>query len=121
MKAVLIVEDDTFLLSAYQLKFKKLEGADVWTANDGKSALEFLKKDPPCVVLLDLMLPGISGFEVLTQIRKDEKWKKVPVLVLSNLSQAQDVEKVKALGIDEYLVKANTKINDIVDKVKKYL
>jgi len=119
-KTVFVIEDDVFLIKAYQIKFEKA-GADVWTVADGNEALKFLEKDPPNVVLLDLLLPGISGFDVLTEIRKNEKWKNVPVFVLSNLSQTQDIERAKTLGIDEYLVKANTKINDIVERVKKYL
>lgn len=117
---VFIIEDDMFLMKAYQLKFQK-EGIPIWSATDGKEALSYLAKDPPKVILLDLLLPGMSGFEILSAIRKNDKWKSVPVLVLSNLSQAQDVERVKALGISDYLIKANTRINDIVDKVKGYL
>ena len=119
-KIVLIVEDDMFLMKAYELKFQK-EGIQVWTTSDGKEALTFLEKPPPSVVLLDLLLPGVSGFEILAAIRKSENWRSVPVLVLSNLSQAGDLERAKALGVEDYLIKANTKINDIVDKVKKYL
>jgi len=119
-KTVFVIEDDVFLIKAYQIKFEKA-GADVWTVADGNEALKFLEKDPPNVVLLDLLLPGISGFDVLTEIRKNEKWKNVPVFVLSNLSQTQDIERAKTLGVEEYFVKANTKINDIVERVKKYL
>lgn len=119
-KTVFIVEDDMFLIKAYQIKFEK-EGITVWTASDGKEALTYLEKDPPAVLLLDLMLPGVSGFDVLEAIRKNEKWRSLPVLVLSNLSQTNDIERVKALGVEDYLVKANTRINDIVERVKKYL
>ena len=119
-KAVFIIEDDMFLMKAYQIKFEK-ENISVWTATDGREALEYLSKDPPAVILLDLMLPGMDGFEILENLRKNDKWKSVPVIVLTNLSQAEDYEKAKAMGVDDYLVKANTKINDIVEKVKKYL
>lgn len=119
-KTVLIIEDDMFLVKAYQIKFQK-EGIDAKIASDGKEALALLEKDPPAVVLLDLMLPGISGFTVLEAIRKNDRWKKVPVLILSNLGQPQDIERGKALGVVDYIVKANVKINDIVDKVRKWL
>lgn len=119
-KSVLIIEDDVFLVKAYQIKFRK-EGIDAKVASDGKEAMALLDKEPPAVVLLDLMLPGISGFTVLEAIRKNEKWKKVPVLILSNLGQPQDIEHGKALGVADYIVKANVKINEIVDKVKKFL
>jgi DNA-binding response OmpR family regulator len=119
-KTIFIVEDDMLLVSAYEIKFKK-ENVDVWVAQDGKEAVTFLTREPADIVLLDLMLPGMSGYEVLAEIRKNDKWKNVPVIVLTNLGQSQDVEKAKSLGVADYLVKADTKINDITEKVKKYL
>lgn len=118
-KIILVVEDDVFLVNAYQIKFQK-EGIEVWVASDGKEALGFLEKEPPAVILLDLMLPGINGFEVLAAIRQNERWKKTPVIVLSNLGQSEDVEKARALGIDDYIVKANSKIGEVTEKIKRY-
>ncbi len=120
-KIVFIVEDDAFLVKAYQVKLGKEEKVKVWLATDGKEALTFLEKDPPDVVMLDVMLPHVSGFEILEAIRKNEKWKKVPVLVLTNLGQPRDAQKCQELGVAEYIVKANTKINDIIEKVKNFL
>lgn len=117
---IFIVEDEVLLVKAYQAKFEK-EKAEVWIASDGKEALAYLKKEPPSIVLLDLMLPGVSGFDILEAIRKNDKWKKVPVIVLTNLGQLQDVERCKALGIEDYIIKANSRINDVAEKVKKYL
>lgn len=119
-KIVFVVEDDVFLVKAYQMKFQK-EGMEVWVATNGKAALSFLEKEPPNVVLLDLMLPGMSGFEVLAAMRANERWKNVRVLILSNLGQPQDIARGKELKIVDYLVKANVKIAEVVEKVKKYL
>ena len=119
-KTVLIIEDDIFLIKAYQVKFEK-EGIDAVVANDGKEAMGFLDKEPVSVVILDLMLPGMSGFDILEAIRKNSKWKKVPVIILSNLGQQEDIDRGKALGANEYFIKTNIKINEIVEKVKKYL
>lgn len=119
-KVVLVVEDDVFLVKAYQIKFEK-EGAEVRIAGDGDTAMSMLEKDPPDVVLLDLMLPGKSGFEILEAIRKNSRWKNVPVLILTNLGQAADIERGQALKATDYIIKANTKIEDIVKKVKRYL
>ncbi len=116
-KIVFVVEDDVFLVKAYQTKFAK-EGMEVWVASDGKEALTYLEKTPPSVVLLDLMLPQVSGFDILEAIRKSPTWAKTPVLILSNLGQVQDIERGKQLGATDYIVKANVKINDIVAKVK---
>ena len=118
-KTVLIIEDDIFLIKAYQVKFEK-EGIDAVVANDGKEAMGFLDKEPVSVVILDLMLPGMSGFDILEAIRKNSRWKKVPVIILSNLGQQEDIDRGKALGANEYFIKTNIKINEIVEKVKKY-
>lgn len=119
-KTVLIIEDDIFLIKAYQVKFEK-EGIDVVVISDGKEAMKFLDKEPVSVVILDLMLPGMSGFDILEAIRKNSKWKNVPVIILSNLGQQEDIDRGKALGANEYFIKTNIKINEIVEKVKKYL
>lgn len=119
-KVILVVEDDLFLIRAYQIKFEK-EGYEVWVATEGNTALEFLKKDPADIVLLDLMLPGVSGFDILIEIRKNPKWKDVPVIILTNLGQQQDIDRGKELNVKEYIVKANVKISDVVEKVREYL
>ncbi|HCI05253.1 MAG: Response regulator receiver protein [Parcubacteria group bacterium GW2011_GWC1_45_9] len=119
-KTVLIIEDDVFLQKAYDVKFEK-EGIELLIASDGDQALAMLAKDPPDLILLDIMLPGISGFDVLEQIRKNDRWKSVPVLILSNLGQAEDIEKGKKLGVKEYIIKANAKINEVIELVRKYL
>ena len=115
-----IVEDDIFLIKAYQIKFSN-EGFNVTIAADGEEALPYLDKDPADIVLLDLMLPGMSGFDVLQAIRKSPKWSKVPVIILSNLGQQQDIDKGRALGANDYIIKTNIKISDIVGKVREYL
>ena len=119
-KIVFVIEDDMLLVRAYQTKLQK-ENVEVWLATDGKEALEFLQRDPPNIILLDLMLPGMNGYDVLAEIRKNDQWKKVPVLILTNLSQAADVDKGKGLGVEEYLIKSSMKIADIIGKLKKYL
>jgi len=116
---VLIVEDDAFLVRVYEVKLKKA-GARVWVAADGDKALAFLSRTPPSAVILDLMLSGTSGFDVLEAIRKNDKWKKVPVFILTNLGQPQDIERGKELGATEYIIKTNTKIEALIDKIKTY-
>lgn len=120
MSKILIVEDDPFLVKAYSVKFQK-EGMETIVAKSAEEAYAFFSGEPAGVVLLDLMLPGISGFDVLIAIRKHPTWGKVPVLILTNLGQESDVARGKELGANDYIVKANTKINDIVGKVKVYL
>lgn len=122
-KWVLIVEDDVYIDKAYKAKFSHEEIPTEYAA-DGEVALALLKSkadNPPAVVLLDLMLPKKNGFEVLEEMKADEKLKNVPVIILSNLGQESDVKKGIALGANEYLVKADTKINTIIEKTKAYL
>jgi DNA-binding response OmpR family regulator len=120
-KWALIVEDDVFINKAYAAKFAH-EGIEVKIAEDGERAIQVLKKgEPPSLILLDLMLPNKSGFEVLTEIKQDAKLKSIPVLILSNLAQDMDVSRGKALGAEEYLVKADLRIEELVAKVKRYL
>lgn len=119
-KTILIIEDDAFLVKAYQLRFEK-EQMNVEVIMTGSDALLRLEKAPPHVILLDLMLPGVSGFDILTALRKLPQWEHVPVVILSNLGQPEDVQRAKELGANDYVVKANMRINDIADAVKKYL
>lgn len=119
-RGILVVEDEPFLVDAYRVKFAK-EGVPARFVSDGMEALALLRGEPPALVLLDILLPGISGFEILKAIKENERWKNVPVLVLSNLSQPKDVGRCMELGASEFIVKADTKINDIALRVKKYL
>ncbi len=117
---ILIVEDDRFLVKAYQIKFKKA-GFEIITAANGQTGLEMIKKEAPALVILDLMLPKMNGFEVLKILKADEKTKHIPVLILSNLGQESDKEKALAWGAAEYLVKTDYKLEEIVEKIKEHL
>jgi DNA-binding response OmpR family regulator len=119
-KKVLVIEDDPFLVRAYEIKFKNV-GLEADIATNFEEIEAALKRTAPTVILLDLMLPGISGFDILEQIQKKSgDWAKVPVIVVSNLSQPSDIERGKKLGAVEYLVKSNTKFADIAKKVISY-
>jgi DNA-binding response OmpR family regulator len=118
---VFIVEDDVAIDKAYEAKFAH-EGIKIKIAEDGEEAIQILKKGyMPSLILLDLMLPKKSGFEVLEEIKKDDCLKDIPVLLLTNLAQEIDASRGLALGAEEYLVKADTKIDDLVKKVRHYL
>ncbi len=119
-KVIFVIEDDAFLVRLYQLEIAK-RGAEVWVATDGDQAASFLSKDPPDVILLDLMLPGRNGFEVLSAMKSNEKWKNVPVLIVSNLGQGEDIKRAEEFGVKDYTVKASMSLNGVVEKVIKYL
>lgn len=119
-KFILVVEDDKAYANVYQLKLAK-EGYEVRIASDGEEALTACQKRKPDLIILDLLLPIIDGFEVLETLRKNKKFKNLKVIVLSSLSQPEDMIKVKKMGALEYLVKSNITIQEIVDKIGKYL
>ena len=117
---ILVVEDETFLVKIYAVKLKK-EGYDVSIANDGEEAVRLAADVHPDLILLDLILPKMNGFEALEKMRANEVNKQTPVIVLSNLGQEEDIKRAEALGADGYLVKANFSIQDIVAKIKETL
>lgn len=119
-KTILIAEDDRFLLKTLTLKLKKA-GYNIITAVDGDEALARYKDSKANLLLLDLVMPKKSGFEVLKEINKGGGKKLMPIMVLSNLGQESDIKQVKTLGVDTYLIKANYTLQQIVDEVKKQI
>jgi DNA-binding response OmpR family regulator len=117
---ILVVEDETFLVKIYAVKLKK-EGYDVSIANDGEQAVKMASEVQPDLILLDLILPKMNGFEALERMRANPVNKSTPVIVLSNLGQEEDIKRAEALGADDYLVKANFSIQDIVAKIRETL
>lgn len=119
-KKILIVEDDRFLR---ELIAKKLavERFEISEAIDGEEGLRKIKEEKPDLVLLDLILPGIDGFEVLARMKQDPQTKTIPVIILSNLGQKEDIEKGLKLGASDYLVKAHFTPNEIIEKIRNAL
>ena len=119
-RTVLLVEDDPFLQKVLRQRLID-EGVNVVVEGDGAAAIEGVKEKKPDLVLLDLILPKKSGFEVLSELRKMPAYKHLPVVVLSNLGQQEDVEQMEKLGIREYLVKADFSLSEMVEKVLSHL
>lgn len=119
-KKIAVVEDDKFLRKVYESKLPK-EGFLVVSAGDGKAGLELIKKEKPDLVLLDLIMPIMTGFEVLESLKADTKSKMPKVIVLSNLGQDEDIARSKELGAADFLIKSNLSIKEIVEKIKQYL
>ena len=114
---VLVAEDDRFLSSLLKAKLEK-EGFMVKIAYDGEEATSMLKEFKPDVMILDLIMPKISGFEFLEYISVDPQFNQIPVIVLSNLGQETDIERAKQLGVDDYFVKSQISIEDVVKAVQ---
>ncbi len=116
-KTILIIEDDKFLRELISQKLIK-EGYNISEAVDGEEGIKKIKEEKPGLVLLDLILPGIDGFEVLTKMREDPSLSSIPVIILSNLGQKEDVERGLKLGAADYLIKAHFTPGEIIDKIK---
>lgn len=119
-KKVLIVEDDIFLSNIYSKKFSS-EGYEVISAGDGKKGLNLAKQKKPDIVLLDLMLPSMDGFQVLEEIRKDEEIKDTPVILLTNINDQDGIKKGYDLGAKDYIIKTFFTPSEVVEKVRKFL
>jgi len=120
MPKVLVVEDDKFLRELINRKLQT-ENFETFLAFDGETALVLVEQERPDIVLLDLILPGINGFEVLAKIKENEKLKEIPVIILSNLGQKDDIDKGMGLGAADYLVKAHFTPSEIIEKINQIL
>lgn len=118
--SILIVEDDKFLRELFVRKLFS-EGFEVDSAIDSDEAFDVLSKKKPDVIFLDLILPGMDGFEILARIKKDDTIKNIPVLVISNLGQKEDIDKAMQLGATDFLVKANFTLDEIIARVLQIL
>lgn len=117
---ILIVEDDPFLSSIASVRLKQ-EGYNVSVATDGAQALSLIEKEIPDLVLLDIVMPGINGFDVLKAIKADERYTKVSVIMFSNLGQEHEIEDSKKLGADDFLVKAKFTPREVLQKIRELL
>jgi len=115
-RRVLLAEDDRFLRRAAEASLRR-HGLEVLTAADGEEALRIARTERPDLILLDVVMPKLQGFEVLSALKQDDATAHIPVLVLSNLGQDRDVAQAKALGAVAFLVKANLSLQDLVDRV----
>ncbi len=120
MYKVLVCEDDKFLSGAYRIKLTKL-GFEVQLASDGDDALAHLETFTPDIILLDLIMPGKDGFSTLMRLRAEERWKHIPVIVASNLGQKEDIDKSMALGATDFIVKSDTSLEAVAEKINTIL
>ena len=119
-KKILFVEDEAALQKTFK-DFLEQEGYEVSGALDGEAGLKMAQQENPDLILLDLVLPKMHGFEILEALKADEKTKDIPIIVLTNLEAMGDVEKALELGATTYLVKASYSLEEVVQKIKKEL
>ncbi len=115
-RRVLLAEDDRFLRRAAEARLRR-HGLEVLTAADGEDALRIARAEPLDLVLLDVVMPRLQGFEVLKALKQDVATARIPVIVLSNLGQQRDVAQAMALGAVAFLIKAHLSLQDLVDRV----
>lgn len=120
MGKIILVEDDPFLIDIYTLKIKEA-GFEVIAIEDGDKALNVLEKEKPDLLLLDIVLPNYDGWEILKKVREKKQFQNLPVIILSNLGQKQEVEKGLDLGAVKYLIKAHYTPTEVVEEIKKIL
>ena len=119
-KKILIAEDDDFLRGMYQSKLE-MEGFLVDVAENGKEAFKAMEKNPPNLILLDILMPVMNGFEFLHQLSASKKNKNIPVILLTNLSGKEDLDKGLKLGAKDYLIKAHFTPEEVIKKIKQYI
>lgn len=119
-KKLLFIEDEAAIHKTLSSVLQK-EGYETVSALDGEDGLQRAQATQPDLILLDLILPKMNGFEVLKALKADEKTKEIPVIILTNLEQMENVQKAIDLGATTYLVKANYSLEEVVNKVKEAL
>lgn len=119
-KKILIIEDDKFLAKMLARTLES-HNYEIILASNGKEGLVKASGNEINLILLDIMLPDIDGFDVLETIKGNKKIKKIPVIIISNLGQPEDMQQGRALGAKDYLVKSDLSLDEVVDKVRKYL
>lgn len=119
-KTILLVEDDVFVSDIYQTKISS-EGYEVILAENGLEAIKKLEKSIPDLILLDIIMPYMDGMETLRKIKSEEKWKKIPIILLTNLSDKEKIEEALGVGADDFLIKSHFTPSEVISKVNMLL
>jgi len=120
MSSILIAEDEDFLVRTLKDNLDS-EGYTVYVAKNGEEAIQKIKEKKPDIILLDLLMPKKDGFYVLEEVKSNPDWKLIPVIVLSNLGEDESIKRALEAGADDYFVKSQHPIQEVVEKVKDYL
>lgn len=119
-QSILLVEDDEALIEAYSSRLIA-EGYEVSSVTDGEEALSEIIKMKPNLVILDVMMPKIDGFEVLDILRNTAETVNTKIIMLTALSRPEDIEKAQQYGVDDYFIKSQVTLNEVIDRIKKHL
>jgi len=119
-KKILIAEDEAILSTLLEKKLIE-EGYQIFVAEDGEKTMEILNKEKVDLLLLDIIMPKKSGFEVMEEMKKDSKLSKIPIIIISNSGQPVELSKIKELGAKDWLIKTEFAPQEVVEKVKKQI
>lgn len=119
-KNILIVEDDNFVAEVYSTKLLEM-GHEVRVAANGEEGLAMLKEKAPHLILLDIIMPVMGGVEMLEKIKQSEEWKSIPVILLTNVGEKESIQKVRNLGVRDYLIKSHFTPAEVIEKIKSIL
>jgi DNA-binding response OmpR family regulator len=120
MEKILFIEDESVLQKTLEKTLRE-EGYEMFSALDGEAGFNLAKKEKPDLILLDLILPKLNGFEVLKKLKEDSETKEIPVIILTNLERMTDIDKALELGATTYLVKVDYSLEEVMEKVRKTL
>ncbi|OGI27600.1 MAG: hypothetical protein A2359_04730 [Candidatus Moranbacteria bacterium RIFOXYB1_FULL_43_19] len=119
-KKVLIVEDDNFVAEVYSTKLLEM-GHEVRIAQNGEDGLKMVAEERPDLILLDIIMPVMGGIEMLEEIKKKNEWKQIPVILLTNVGEKESVQKVRSLGVQDYLIKSHFTPAEVIEKIEAIL
>jgi two-component system, chemotaxis family, response regulator WspR len=117
-KKILIVEDDNFVAEVYFAKLSEM-GFDSVLAQNGQEGLEVLKKNKVDLILLDILMPIMDGMEMLNEVKKNEEWKNIPVILLTNVGEKESIQKVREMGVQSYLIKSHFTPAEVIEKIEE--
>jgi len=120
MAKILFVEDDPLIIKIYTTRLSA-DGHTVVSAENGEEGIKMAEQVIPDLIILDIMMPRMDGFEVLKRIRENQNLKKIPVIMYSNLNNEEEIDRAKKMGVNEFLIKANLSPTQMVSKIKEYL
>lgn len=119
-KKILLVEDEELVISLLEKKLTQ-EGYEMLIARDGEEGLKKMREESPDLILLDIIMPKMGGFEVMEEMNKDKELKKIPVIVISNSGQPVELDRAKKLGARDWLIKTEFDPQEVLDKIKKQI
>jgi len=119
-KKILLIEDEKIMIDLLSKKLIQ-EGYEVAVAENGQDGLRMIKESKPNLILLDVIMPRMGGFEVMEEINKDEELKKIPIIIVSNSGQPVELDRAKKLGAKDWLIKTEFNPQEVIDKIKKQI